>query len=90
MELEQDFPNIIDVNKVKYLCNKLIKIKSYYEDGFKKVSFIATYNSEITFMDTYISILGAKQRVDVSGEVMDFLYFTDESCLEKLHITFPK
>ena len=47
--------------------------------------FIATYNSEITFMDTYISILGAKQRVDVSGEVMDFLYFTDESCLEKLH-----
>jgi hypothetical protein len=39
-------------------------------------------------MDTYISILGAKQRVDVSGEVMNFLYFTDESCLEKLHIEF--
>jgi hypothetical protein len=41
-------------------------------------------------MDTYISILGAKQRVDVSGEVMNFLYFTDESCLEKLHIAFTK
>ena len=83
MELEQDFPNIIDVNKVKYLYNKLIKIKSYHEDGFKNVSFIATYNSKITFMDTYISILGAKQRVDVPGEVMYFLSFTDKSCLEK-------
>ena len=57
------------MNKVKYLYNKLIKIKSYHEDGFKNVSFIATYNSEITFVDTYISILGAKQRVDVSREV---------------------
>jgi hypothetical protein len=41
-------------------------------------------------MDTYISILGANQRVDVSGEVMNFISFTDESCLEKLHITFTK
>jgi hypothetical protein len=65
-------------------------MKSYHENGFKKVSFIATYNSEITFMDTHISILGSKQRVDVSGEVMDFISFTDESCLEKLHITFTK
>ena len=90
MSCEQDFTNIIDVNKVKYQYNKFIKIKSYHQDGFKNVSLIATYNSEITFMDTYISILGAKQRVDVSGEVMNFLYFTDESCLEKLHIAFTK
>ena len=90
MSCEQDFTNIIDVNKDKYQYNKFIKIKSYHQDGFKNVSLIATYNSEITFMDTYISILGAKQRVDVSGEVMNFLYFTDESCLERLHIAFTK
>jgi len=41
-------------------------------------------------MDTHISILGAKQRVGVFGEVKDFLSFTDKSCLEKLHITFSK
>jgi hypothetical protein len=65
-------------------------MKSYHENGFKNVSFTATYNSEITFMDTYISILGAKQRAGVFGEVMNFISFTDESCLEKLHITFTK
>jgi hypothetical protein len=38
--------------------------------------FIATYNSEITFMDTYISILGAKQRVDVPGDNTKFFLFS--------------
>ena len=46
-------------------------MKSYHENGFKNVSFIATYNSEITFMDTHISILGAKQRLFTS----DFIQF---------------
>jgi hypothetical protein len=50
-------------------------MESYHENGFKNVSFIATYNFEITFMDKYISILGAKQRVDVSDEVMNFPFF---------------
>ena len=41
-------------------------------------------------MDTYISLYRAKKRAEVSGRNIDFLSFTDKSCIEKLHLTFCK
>ena len=51
---------------------------------------IATYNSEVTYMDTYISLFRAKQRANLSGKEIDYLYFSDKSCIEKIHLSFCK
>ena len=51
---------------------------------------IATYNSDVTFMDTYLQLYRAKQRANVTGKDIDLLNFSDKSCYEKLHISFCK
>lgn len=51
---------------------------------------IASFNSDVTFMDIYCSIYRAKQRSNISGRQIDYLSFTDKTCMEKLHLSFYK
>ena len=51
---------------------------------------IALYNSEITYLDTYISYLRAKKRASISGKQLEPFSFIDKSPIEKLHLQFCK
>ena len=51
---------------------------------------ILTYNSEITFMDTYLSLYRAKNRANKSRKDIDSLQIIDKNPMEKLHLKFCK
>ena len=48
------------------------------------------YNSEVTYLDTYISLFRAKNRALNSGKEVDILSFAEKSPIEKLHLHFCK
>lgn len=74
---------------------KLILVLSFLKtnvsvvfDSILVVKPIATYNSEITNRDTYVSKFRAEKHANISKTNIDLLNFTDKSCLEKLHLSF--
>lgn len=51
---------------------------------------IMTYNSEITYVDTYISYYRAKNRANRSGRIVNQLDFIDKNPIENTHLAFCK
>ena len=51
---------------------------------------IMTYNSEVTYLDSYISFFRAKQRATNSNKEVDKFGFIDKSPIENLHLSFCK
>lgn len=51
---------------------------------------IILYNSEIWYMDDYLSMYKALQRSNVSGKNVDILSFSDKPAFEKVHNKFCK
>ena len=54
------------------------------------VSPIMTYNAEITYLDSYISLFRAKKRAVSSGKEIDPFNFIDKTPCENLHLAFCK
>ena len=51
---------------------------------------IIIYNSEIWYMDEYLSIFKALNRSKEHGTICDILTLVDRSSFEKIHIKFGK
>ena len=51
---------------------------------------IALYNSEVTFLDSYITYFRAEKRANNSRKQLDPFYFIDKTPIEKLHLQFCK
>lgn len=51
---------------------------------------ILTYNSEITYLDSYITYFKAKKRALVSGKNVDPFNFIDKTPIENLHLGYCK
>ena len=54
------------------------------------VTPIMTYNSEVTYLDTFISIYRAKKRASTNDKEVDLFYFIDKTPIENLHLSFYK
>ena len=49
---------------------------------------ILTYNSEISFMDSYLKLFRATLRAEKSNSEIDELNFIDKTATEKVHLGF--
>jgi hypothetical protein len=49
-----------------------------------------TYNSEVTYLDTFISLYRAKKRASTNDKEVDLLNFIDKTPIENLHLSFCK
>jgi hypothetical protein len=45
-----------------------------------------TYNSEVTYLDTFISLYRAKKRTSTNDKEVDLFYFIDKTPIENLHL----
>lgn len=72
----------------KSLNNLPVKVACHLFDSLIKPIMI--YNSEVTYLDTYISLFRAKNRALNSGKEVDILSFAEKSPIEKLHLHFCK
>ena len=51
---------------------------------------IMTYNSEVTYLDTFISLYRAKKRASTNDNKIDLFNFIDKTPIENLHLSFCK
>ena len=72
----------------KSLNNLPIKVANNLFDSLVKP--IMTYNSEVTYLDTYISFHRAKSRALTSGKEINQLDFIDKTPIENMHLKFCK
>lgn len=70
------------------LLNLPVKVANNLFDSLVKP--IALYNSEVTFLDTYITYYRAKKRSKISGKPLDIFHFIDKTPIEKLHLQYCK
>lgn len=70
------------------LLNLPVKVANNLFDSLVKP--IALYNSEVTFLDTYITYYRAKKRTKISGKPLDIFHFIDKTPIEKLHLQYCK
>jgi hypothetical protein len=49
---------------------------------------IMTYNSEVTYLDTFISLYKAKKRASTNDKEVDLFNFIDKAPIENLHLSF--
>ena len=56
----------------------------------KLVRPILTYNSEISYMDYYLTFYRAKKRAAQTNKDIDYLSFIDKTSSEKVHLNFCK
>lgn len=70
------------------LCNLPVTVANNLFDSMVKP--IALYNSEVTFLDTYVTYYRAKKRAEISGKQLDKFHFIDKTPMEKLHLQYCK
>ena len=70
------------------LNNLPLKVANNLFDSLVKP--VMTYNAEITYLDSYISLFRAKQRAASSGKEIDTFNFIDKTPFENLHLSFCK
>jgi hypothetical protein len=49
-----------------------------------------TYNSEVTYLDTFISLYRTKKRASTNDKEVDLFNFIDKTPIENLHLSFCK
>jgi hypothetical protein len=51
---------------------------------------IMTYNSEVTYLNSFISLYRAKKTASTNDKEVDLLNFIDKTPIENLHLSFCK
>ena len=51
---------------------------------------IMTYNSEVTYLDTFTSLYRATKRASTNDKEVDLFNFIDKTPIENLHLSFCK
>ena len=49
-----------------------------------------TYNSEVTYLDTFVYLYRAKKRASTNDKEVDLFNFIDKTPIENLHLSFSK
>jgi hypothetical protein len=70
------------------LNNLPVKVANNLFDSLVKP--IMTYNSEVTYLDTFISLYRAKKRASTNDKEVDLFNFIDKTPIENLHLSFCK
>ena len=70
------------------LNNLPVKVANNLFDSLVKP--IMTYNSEVTYLDTFISLYKAKKRASTNDKEVDLFNFIDKTPIENLHLSFCK
>jgi hypothetical protein len=77
---------------IKYYTTSLnnlpVKVANNLFDSLVKP--IMTYNSEVTYLDTFISLYKAKKRASTNDKEVDLFNFINKTPIENFHLSFCK
>ena len=70
------------------LNNLPVKVANNFSDTLVKP--IMTYNSEVTYLNTFISLYRAKKRASTNDKEVDLFNLIDKTPIANLHLSFCK